>query len=383
MLKIFKRKRFKRSSKANANVAPPPSTTLQISPKISYDSSSTRTSISSSSSSLEDSISSPLRPVPTTNPNIPPSPPSTIPSLTTSLLPHIRNLHQTRPTLHELRHRLRPMTSWRYYWGSNKGITDDLFLTEYHRKRSEFDDLIVAIRGRGGILSPSLLSPLLTLDDFHDFTPYLLSECYTLFLNLLSVCKYKNVKKLKEVQSQIEILTLNVSSTVEDIEVLIGLVESKEKLSRMVKNLKNGITLEVYRLKRLSNTSSQITSSISSLSAESLRTKKERELKQEIQDQDEEEGEDTVAYDLNDSDGEDGMEDVGDECDDYTEESQSDNYFDNTQAYREVETSQYSSSESEDETNGDDETKEEDYYTQVDTEKTMFLVDCDENRSEC
>ena len=77
------------------------------------------------------------------------------------------------------------------------------------------------------------------------------------------------------------------------------------------------------------------------------------------------------------------MEDVGDECDDYTEESQSDNYFDNTQACREVETSQYSSSESEDETNGDDETKEEDYYTQVDTEKTMFLVDCDENRSEC
>ena len=94
------------------------------------------------------------------------------------------------------------------------------------------------------------------------------------------MCKYKNVKKLKEVESQIEILTLNVSSTVEDIEVLIGLVESKEKLSRMVKNLKNGITLEVYRLKRLSNTSSHITSSISSLSAESLRTKKERELKQ-------------------------------------------------------------------------------------------------------
>lgn len=130
MLRIFKRKR-KRKSKPQPEPQPE---ILHPSPKISYDSSSFETlSIASSTDDDDNPDSTPNH---DTSSNSPPfSPPQQ--SLTTLLLPHIRNLHQTQPTLHELRHRLCPVTPWRYYHGSNKGITDDLFLTDYNLKRSE------------------------------------------------------------------------------------------------------------------------------------------------------------------------------------------------------------------------------------------------------
>lgn len=186
--------------------------------------------------------------------------------------------------------------------------------------------------------------------------------------------RFQTLRKLKKVDERIETVTEGMEEGGGDIDVLIRLVEEKNSLENVVRHVKAGIEWEVLRLKKMSGDSEILTSSISSLSVESIRTKRERELGLIVDDPEpiwssfKEEEMTKPPTGNNGGFNNDDDNDVGGKS---PIEDKDTVEYDESNSVSSEPTIQSSNGRGGDNSNSD-------YYRPVNTEKTLFLVDRDD-----